>query len=108
MGRPRKKRADDLLKLSRYQIKIVVAILTGHAPVRGHLYTMDLFDGDQTCRFYRKETEAVQHIVCCYEALDHQRYNVFGNSLVEPKGISTASVKDLCLFIRGSGFLNLY
>jgi hypothetical protein len=24
---------------------MVVAILTGHAPVRGHLYTMGLFDG---------------------------------------------------------------
>ena len=34
IGRPCKKIADDLLKLSRYQIKMVVAILTGHAPVR--------------------------------------------------------------------------
>jgi hypothetical protein len=34
---PCKKRADDLLKLSRYQLKMVVAVLTGHAPVRKHL-----------------------------------------------------------------------
>ena len=33
IGRPCKKRADDLLKLSRHQLKTVVAILTGHAPV---------------------------------------------------------------------------
>ena len=33
--RPCKKRADDLLKLSRHQIKMVAAIFTGHAPVRG-------------------------------------------------------------------------
>jgi hypothetical protein len=32
-----KERADDLLKLSRYQLKMVVAILTGHAAVRRHL-----------------------------------------------------------------------
>jgi flagellar biosynthesis component FlhA len=32
---------------------MVVVILTGHAPVRGHLYTMGLFDGDPTCRFCR-------------------------------------------------------
>jgi hypothetical protein len=37
IGRPCKKRADDLLKLSRHQLKMVVAILIGHAPVRGHL-----------------------------------------------------------------------
>jgi hypothetical protein len=44
-GRPCKKRADDLLKLSRPQIKMVVAILTGHAPVRRYLYIMGPFDG---------------------------------------------------------------
>ena len=34
-GRPCKKRADDLLKLNRHQLKMAVAILTGHAAVRG-------------------------------------------------------------------------
>jgi hypothetical protein len=89
-----------------HQLKMVVVILTGHAPVRGHLYTMGLFDGDPTCRFCRKET--VQHIICCCEVLAHQRYNVFGNPFVEPKDISTASVRDLCLLIRGTGLLNVY
>jgi len=106
--RPCKERADDLLKLSRHQLKMVVVILTGHAPVRGHLYTMGLFEGDPTCRFCRKETETVQHIICCCEALARQRYNVLGNPLVEPKDISTASVRDPCLFIRGTGLLNVY
>ena len=66
---------------------MVVATLTGHAAVRGHLCTVGLFDGDLTCRFCRKETETVQHIICCWEALARQRYNVFGNPLVEPKDI---------------------
>jgi hypothetical protein len=86
---------------------MVVAILTGHAPVRGHLYTMCLFDGVPTCRFCRKETETVQNIICYCEALARQRHNVFGSPFVEPKNISTASVYDLCLFIRGTGLLNL-
>jgi hypothetical protein len=98
IGRPCKKRADDLLKLSRHRLKIVIAILTGHAPVTGHLYIMGLFDGDPTCRFCRMETETVQHIPCCCKALVRQRYNVFGKLIVEPKDISTASVRDLCLF----------
>jgi hypothetical protein len=37
IGRPSKKRVDDLLKLGRHQLKMVLAILTGHAAVRGHL-----------------------------------------------------------------------
>jgi hypothetical protein len=105
-GKPRKKRADNLLKLSRYLLRLTVAILTGHAPVRGHLYTMGLFDGDPTCRFCRMETETVQYIFCSCKALAHQRY-VFGNLFIEPKEISTASAKDLCLYIKGTGLLNL-
>jgi hypothetical protein len=86
---------------------MVAAILTGHAPVKGHLYITRLFERDPTCRFCRKETETVQHIVCCCEGLARQRYNVFGSPFVEPKDISTASVRDLCLFIRETGLLNL-
>jgi hypothetical protein len=100
IGRPCKKRADDLLRLSRPQLKMVVAILTAHAPVRTHVNIMCLFDGDPTCRFCRMETETVQHIICCCEALARKRYNVFGRLIAEPKDISTASVRDLCLYKR--------
>jgi hypothetical protein len=57
---------------------------------------MGLFEGDPTCRFCRKEAETVQHIICCCEVLARQCFNVFGNPDVEPKDISTASVRDLC------------
>jgi hypothetical protein len=99
---------------------MVVAILTGHVTVWRYLYIMGLFNGDPTCRFCRVETETEQHIICCCEALARQRYNVcvltnsyrilyyvFGKLIAEPKDISTASVRDLCLFIRGTGLLNL-
>jgi hypothetical protein len=103
-----KKSADDLLKLSRHQLKMVLAILTGHAPVRTHLRTIGLFEGNATCRFYRKEAEAVQHVICYCKVLARQRFNVFGNPDVEPKDISTASVRDLCLFIRGTGRVTIF
>jgi hypothetical protein len=86
---------------------MVTAIYTGHAPVRGHLFTIGLFEGDPICRLCRMETETVQHIVCRCEALVRQCYNVFGELITEPKDISTASIKDLCLFIRGAGLLKL-
>jgi hypothetical protein len=53
------------------------------------------------------EIETVQQIICCCEVLAHQPYNFFGKLFAEPKGISTSSLKDLCLFIRGTGLLNL-
>jgi len=107
IGGPCKKRADDLLKLHRHQLKMKTAIYKGHAPVRRHLYTMGLFDGNPVCRFCRMETKTVQHIICCCKALARQRYDVFGRVTVEPKDISTASIRDLCFFIQGAGLLRL-
>jgi hypothetical protein len=39
--------------VGRHQLKMAVEILTGHAPVRGHLQTMGLYSGDPSCRFCR-------------------------------------------------------
>jgi hypothetical protein len=86
---------------------MAVVILAGHASVRKHLRTVGLFVGDPTCRFCRKEAETAQHIVCGCEALAGQRYSVFGYPFVDPKDSSTASVRNLCLFIKGTGLLNV-
>jgi len=86
---------------------MVAVILTGHTPVRGQLHIKGLFDGNPTCRFCRMETKTMQHIICCCEALARQHYNVFGKLTVEPRDISTASERDLCLFIRDTGLLYL-
>jgi hypothetical protein len=87
---------------------MVVAILTGHASVRTHLRIMGLFEGDPVCRFCGQEAESVQHIICHCEVMAHQRFNVFGDSVVEPKVIWAGTVTDLCFFIGGISLLNLY
>jgi hypothetical protein len=91
----------------KWDPSVAVAVLTGHAPVRRHLYIMGLFDGDPTSRFCGMENETVQHMTCHCEVLACQRYNVFGTLSAEAKDIRTASVRDLCLFIGGTGLLNL-
>jgi hypothetical protein len=79
----------------------------GDAAVRRHLHIMGLVDGNPTCRFCRMDTETVQHIICCCEALARQRYNVFGKLFAEPKDMSTTSIRDLGVYIRDTGLLNL-
>jgi hypothetical protein len=83
---------------------MVVVILSGHVQVRRRLYIMGVFDGDPTCRFCRMETETVQRIICCCEALARQRYNVFGRLIAEPEDISTSSVRDICLLEEAQGY----
>jgi hypothetical protein len=102
---PCKKRAEDLLKLSRHHLRMVVAILTGHTLMRTHY---GLFEGDPVCRLCGHQAETVQHIMCCCEAMARRRFDVFGDSVVETKIIRVATVRDLCLFIRGIRLLNLY
>jgi hypothetical protein len=84
-----------------------VEFLMDHAPVTKHLNSMGLFDGDPTCRFCRMESETTYPIICCCEALACQHYYFFGKLFAELKDISTASLKDLCLFVTGTGLINL-
>ena len=102
-----KKRADDLLKLDRYQPKLIAAIHTGLAPVRRHLRAVGLYEGDPSCVFRGLETETVQHLVCCCEALSRQRY-VLGGLTIEPNVLlRTATVNDRCLSLSVTqGYLN--
>jgi predicted amidophosphoribosyltransferase len=86
---------------------MITAVYTGHAPVRGHLFNIGLFEGDPICRYCGMETETVQHIVCRCEALARQRYEVFGKLSTEPKDISTASIWELYLFIRSAGIVRV-
>jgi hypothetical protein len=86
---------------------MITAVYTRHAPVRGHLFTVGLFDGDPICRRCGMETETVQRIVCRCEVLARQRYDVFGKLIIEPNDISTVSIRDLCFFIRSTGLLRL-
>jgi hypothetical protein len=86
---------------------MVAAFIMGHAPVKKHLNSLGLFDGDRTCRFCRMEIETVHHIICCRDALAHQRRDFVGKPFAEPKDMSTPSLKDLCLFVRGTGLWNL-
>jgi hypothetical protein len=65
-----------------------------------------LFDGDPTCRFCGSETETAHHNICRCEALACQRYKFFVKLFVEPKDKSMALLKDLCLFVRGTGLMN--
>lgn len=63
ISRPCKQSAEELLKLSRYQPRVVVELLMEHVPVKKHLNSMGLLDGNLDCRFCKVYTE---NCVPCY------------------------------------------
>jgi hypothetical protein len=60
-GKPCKVRTDTLLKLRRSQLRMITAVYAGHAPVRGHLFTVGLCDGDPICRCCGMETNSAAY-----------------------------------------------
>jgi hypothetical protein len=65
---PSAKRNAELLKLSRFQIKQVTGLLTGHCHLRGHIFKLGKVIS-LNCRRCYHETEIASHVLCDCEAL---------------------------------------
>jgi hypothetical protein len=86
---------DSVLKHCAANRKIRLSALPNLGP-----YTYDV----KTSGFTRS---SIYIYVYIYIYDSRIRVNVFGTPDVEPKDISTTSVRDLCLFIRGTWLLIL-
>ena len=93
-------RTEELLQLSRNQVRTIIGLLTGHSPLRGHLHKMGLYQGELTCRQCSKETETARHIITEYEALDRKRQGIFGKPRVTLEECSTQPLKNLYKLIE--------
>ncbi|KAJ8973877.1 hypothetical protein NQ317_017833 [Molorchus minor] len=78
---PSKTVAEELLEMSRKQLRIIIGLWTGHLPVKKHLNKIGMYNGDLRCRQCNKDTETVLHILCQCEAFDHGRQNIYGNQI---------------------------
>jgi hypothetical protein len=71
-----------------------------------HIFTGNLiFKGVTARRFYKSFSVKGLNSPKVFNA--RKRYNVFGSLVVDPIDIRTATVKNLCLFKRGTGMWNL-
>ena len=65
---PNKSTAMDYLAMSRRNLRLITGILTGHCPLRKHLYNMKLNE-TPLCRGCEQEDETVHHVLCDYSAV---------------------------------------
>jgi len=59
-----RRRERDLLALPRQTLRLVIGILTGHAPVQRHLSLIGLTN-DPLCSYHNEEIESASHFLCC-------------------------------------------
>jgi hypothetical protein len=69
---PSAKRAKELLKLNRNQLRWVVRLFTGHCHRKGHLFNLGLSDSP-SCERCQEKDEMATHVLCECEALVHLR-----------------------------------
>ncbi|KAJ8959355.1 hypothetical protein NQ318_022041 [Aromia moschata] len=75
---PSKVLTDEILRLSRNQIRLVTGLITGHCHLRKHLHRMGIYLDEPICRLCNEEDEAAPHIILECPALTHWRYGLLG------------------------------
>jgi hypothetical protein len=101
---PYAKRAKELLKLNRNQLKWVVGLLTGHCHLKGHLFKLGLSDYP-TCERCQEKDETATHVLCKCEALAHWRLRHLSQYFMEPSDYFDAPRYKILQFIRSAGLL---
>jgi ribonuclease HI len=101
LGVPKQRRARDLLKLKRFQMRILTGILTGHNTLNRHLYIMRRIP-DPTCEFCFEGEETSQHFLCECPAVARIRHLVFASDPMDLEQVKGLKVEKLLTFINRS------
>ena len=85
-------------KLGKPALRRVVGYLSGHCPLKYHLFKMNLVS-DSECRLCRDDDETSIHILCECEALCRNRLAIFNKPFLEAQELKLFSYKDISAFI---------
>ena len=95
------KKTNNLVKMSRRQVRILTAFLTGHCKANYHLKKMGLRT-DDLCRICKEEEETARHILCECKGLENRRRRILHawNETVMPEDIWNLSLNKLYSFLK--------
>lgn len=99
---PLPKRADQILRLSRKQVRTVVSFLTGHGSFRKHLHTIGVVNNPD-CRFCGEVEETSIHLLTSCPGLMALRHKHFGIGFPMPEEMRDAPVGRILAFGLESG-----
>lgn len=96
---PGAKSAQELLELSKNNLRVITGLLTGHCPSRYHLFNMGKIL-DSSCRFCQFEIETSEHLLCSCVALIHSRMLIFGKGFLQPSDFNNFRPSRIIDFIK--------
>lgn len=105
VAQPHPALTEDLLRLKRRDLKAIVGLLTGFAPLRFHLNRTGVTQQTTLCRLCEEADETATHIIYECPALTARRHNLFG-AQTPMRGIPRENlVRNLTTLIKGLGLL---
>lgn len=96
------KRFQDIIKLNRRDLRILVGLLTGHCPLYYILLQRKIVNMAD-CRFCMEEDETSTHVLCSCAGLISFRQDCFNIQYLQPNEVCKLSIHNILSFARKSG-----
>ena len=97
-----RRRANEVLAISRWKLWAAVGLLTGHTTLRAHLYKLGHTEW-QECRLCGYDKEHSVHIVCDCPILGCERYIIWGSMFLRPEDLKKVRVSSLLSLMANTG-----
>lgn len=97
-----KKKAKEVLTLSKTELRTLTGLFTGHCPLRYHLNKIGKSD-NRVCRFCSDDDETAEHILCDCEAVARKRLTHLGRGFLSPHEIRGLAVRKILGFYGSLG-----
>ncbi|KYN04639.1 hypothetical protein ALC62_04470, partial [Cyphomyrmex costatus] len=92
-------RTRELLAMGKAKLRSGIGLLTGHMPLRAHLFNLELAE-QKECRLYGEESED-KTCTCCVVALHSLvKDKSWGNMFMTPKDLENAKVSSLISLVN--------
>lgn len=102
---PLQKKAEELLSLSRNQLRIMTRLLTGHCHLKGHLFQQRLVTSPR-CDRCMQASETASQVLCDCKALATLRFRHLGCHFMKSGDYEDISVSRILHLVQGAGLLN--
>ncbi|KAF6198792.1 hypothetical protein GE061_006814 [Apolygus lucorum] len=106
VAKPNPSASEELLRLSRREVRLVVGLVTGFTPLQFHLNCIGVTQDTTLCRLCGEAEEKASHIIFDCQALSTRRFQLFGSPTPMEAFPCTNLAKPLLALTKGLGLFD--